>query len=169
MTFRTVVLRRYSLRNSPKRQFFLYSFSIHYGVKFKSLTFLVKLFLQIHRRSTAFILVDEIQCFYWLKHFKYSQNVVLKALLDNVDNDDFSKWFLLLLFRKVISWWKRRQNKDQPDTSNYAQWELDYILTAYPPHGLFYEYLEMGKVFSLTTLQCNNIICFNFEVWLSDS
>ena len=47
--------------------------------------------------------------------------------------------------RKLQNWWRRRQNIETPDLSDYTRWELDYDLTQYPVHGLFYEYLEMGK------------------------
>ena len=36
-----------------------------------------------------------------------------------------------------------------PDLSGYTRWELDYDLTQYPLHGLFYEYLEMGNNYAL--------------------
>ena len=47
--------------------------------------------------------------------------------------------------RKLQNWWRRRQNIETPDLTEYTRWELDYDLTQYPAHGLFYEYLEMGK------------------------
>ena len=52
-------------------------------------------------------------------------------------------WFMFC--RKLQNWWKRRQNIETPDLTEYTRWELDYDLTTYPVHGLFYEYLEMGK------------------------
>ena len=46
---------------------------------------------------------------------------------------------------KLQNWWRRRKNIETPDLTQYTRWELDYDLTQYPVHGLFYEYLEMGK------------------------
>ena len=50
-----------------------------------------------------------------------------------------------VLCRKLKNWWRRRQNIETSDLTEYTRWELDYDLTQYPVHGLFYEYLEMGK------------------------
>lgn len=50
-----------------------------------------------------------------------------------------------IFYRKLQNWWRRRQNIEVPDLSGYTRWELDYDLTQYPVHGLFYEYLEMGQ------------------------
>lgn len=50
-----------------------------------------------------------------------------------------------VICRKLQNWWRRRQNIETPDLTEYTRWELDYDLTKYPVHGLFYEYLEMGK------------------------
>ncbi|KAJ7377326.1 Anoctamin-4 [Desmophyllum pertusum] len=54
--------------------------------------------------------------------------------------------------RKLQNWWKRRQNIEIPDQTEYTRWELDYDLTQYPVHGLFYEYLEMVIQFGFVTL-----------------
>lgn len=55
----------------------------------------------------------------------------------------FCLWFVFC--SKLQNWWRRRQNIETPDLTEYTRWELDYDLTQYPAHGLFYEYLEMGK------------------------
>ena len=57
------------------------------------------------------------------------------------------KWlpFSSVICRKLQNWWRRRQNIETPDLNEYTRWELDYDLNQYPAHGLFYEYLEMGK------------------------
>ncbi|RMX59884.1 hypothetical protein pdam_00001054 [Pocillopora damicornis] len=53
---------------------------------------------------------------------------------------------------KLQNWWRRRQNIETPDLTEYTRWELDYDLTQYPVHGLFYEYLEMVIQYGFVTL-----------------
>ena len=50
----------------------------------------------------------------------------------------------MLLHRKLMNWWRRRDNLIVED-SKIAQWEKDYDLVEPSVQGLFYEYLEMGK------------------------
>lgn len=50
------------------------------------------------------------------------------------------------LFRKLKNWWKSRDNIRE-DFSKMSQWERDYDLVETSEQGLFYEYLEMGKLF----------------------
>lgn len=60
--------------------------------------------------------------------------------------------FIEVIVPKLQNWWKRRQNIETPDLTEYTRWELDYDLTTYPVHGLFYEYLEMVIQFGFVTL-----------------
>ncbi|XP_073240805.1 anoctamin-5-like [Porites lutea] len=57
-----------------------------------------------------------------------------------------------IILPKLQNWWRRRQNIEVPDLSGYTRWELDYDLTQYPVHGLFYEYLEMVIQYGFVTL-----------------
>ena len=60
---------------------------------------------------------------------------------------------IIIFHRKLQNWWRRRQNIETPDLTEYTRWELDYDLTQYPVHGLFYEYLEMGKNCAACTVE----------------
>lgn len=60
--------------------------------------------------------------------------------------------FIEIIVPKLQNWWRRRQNIETPDLTEYTRWELDYDLTQYPVHGLFYEYLEMVIQYGFVTL-----------------
>ncbi|CAH3105191.1 unnamed protein product [Pocillopora meandrina] len=60
--------------------------------------------------------------------------------------------FIEIIVPKLQNRWRRRQNIETPDLTEYTRWELDYDLTQYPVHGLFYEYLEMVIQYGFVTL-----------------
>ncbi len=45
-------------------------------------------------------------------------------------------------FKKILKWFK---HVEETDEDVYARWEKDYDLVELPTHGLFFEYLELGK------------------------
>ena len=58
-------------------------------------------------------------------------------------NNETFLGILVFLFRKLQSWWRRRDNIAE-EIDNLPQWEHDYDLVETSQQGLFYEYLEMG-------------------------
>lgn len=47
------------------------------------------------------------------------------------------------------NWWSSRSARSHPE-SLYSRWEQDYDLQNFSQFGLFYEYLEMGKLHVFT-------------------
>lgn len=63
--------------------------------------------------------------------------------IKNGEQHDNETFVGIFLFRKLQSWWRRRDNIAE-EIDNLPQWEHDYDLVETSQQGLFYEYLEMG-------------------------
>lgn len=47
--------------------------------------------------------------------------------------------------RVMRNWWSRRKGRHHPE-NHYSRCEQDHVLQNFSQLGLFYEYLEMGKI-----------------------
>lgn len=54
--------------------------------------------------------------------------------------------FLFLFFRSFVRWWYGR--KENESNAHPEQWEIDYLINGEPELRMFYEYHDMGNVWS---------------------
>ena len=73
--------------------------------------------------------------------------------------------------RKLIKWLKRKCNKESKEEKmGRTAYEKDFKLKSYTDHGLFYEYLEMGKNLLEILYWMNWILIYHpISVWSTRS
>ena len=49
------------------------------------------------------------------------------------------------IIKKVLRWYKARKKGEAEEDDSFVRWEKDFEMVPLSGHGLFFEYLELGK------------------------
>ena len=56
------------------------------------------------------------------------------------------------IIKKVLRWYKERKKGITEEDDSFVRWEKDFEMVPLSGHGLFFEYLELGKT-------ANSVLC----------
>ena len=77
----------------------------------------------------------------------------------------FSSSYAKTILKKVMRY-RKEKGKDTEEDDSFVRWEKDFELIPLSIHGLFFEYLELGKRRRTLIISLYLFIIISYSVWI---